>query len=128
LDAKENPQMPASAHYRIELPTFKGIPALISGAATLDDHRILFTASLENTKDWTKDGEIFGSYVGILDVSGKQPKLETCLLLSENNKPLTIKLESLDVISNSGKQIDIISVSDNDDGSSGIYLLQLKIK
>jgi hypothetical protein len=128
LDAKENPQMPASAHYRIELPTFNGIPALISGAATLDDHRILFTASLENTKDWTKDGEIFGSYVGILDVSGKQPKLETCLLLSENNKPLTIKLESLDVISNSGKQIDIISVSDNDDGSSGIYLLQLKIK
>jgi hypothetical protein len=129
INSKGNTQMPpASEHFKIELPNLNGIPALISGAATLDDHRILFTASLENTKDWTKDGEIFGSYVGILSVSGNEPKLETCLQLTQNNKPVIVKLESLDVISNSGRQVDIISVADNDDGSSGIYLLQLNIK
>ena len=128
INSKENPQMPASKHYRIELPSLNGVPALISGAATLDDHRILFTASIENTTDWTKDGEILGSYVGILDVSKKVPKLETCLLITENNKPLIVKLESLDVISNSGKQVEIISVSDNDDGSSGLYFLRLETK
>ena len=121
----KNAQMPSSKHYRIELPALNGIPGLISGAATLDDHRILFTASLENTKDWTKDGEISGSYIGILDVSKKAPELESCLLVSQNNKPLIVKLESLDVISNSGTQTDIISVADNDDGSSGLYFLQL---
>jgi hypothetical protein len=129
INNKGNTQMlPVPEQFRIELPVLNGIPALISGAATLDDHRIIFTASLENTKDWTKDGEIFGSYVGILDVSGKEPKLEACLQLTQNNKPVIIKLESLDVISNSGSQVDIISVADNDDGSSGIYLLQLNIK
>jgi hypothetical protein len=129
INSKGNTQMPpVPEQFKIELPVLNGIPALISGAATLDDHRIIFTASLENTKDWTKDGEIFGSYVGILDVSGKEPKLEACLQLTQNNKPVIIKLESLDVISNSGSQVDIISVADNDDGSSGIYLLQLNIK
>lgn len=126
--SKDNPQMPSSKHYRIELPSLNGIPALLSGAATLDDHRILFTASLENTKDWTKDGEISGSYVGILNISKKMPELETWLLVSQNNKPLIVKLESLDVISHSSTQTDIISVADNDDGSSGIYFLQLETK
>ena len=121
----DNAPMPSSRHYRIELPTLNGIPALISGAATLDDHRILFTASLENTKDWTKDGEISGSYVGILDISKKAPELESCLLVSQNTKSLIVKLESLDVISNSGTQTDIVCVADNDDGSSGLYFLQL---
>jgi hypothetical protein len=128
INGNENAPMPVSNHYRIELPALNGIPALISGAATLDDHRVLFTASLENTTDWTKDGEIFGSYVGILDISKEIPKLETCMLLTEDNKPLIVKLESLDVISNSDKQIDIISVADNDDGSSGLYFLRLETK
>ena len=121
----DHPQFPSSKHFRIQLPSLHGIPALISGAASLDDHRILFTASLENTNDWTKDGEISGSYIGILNVGKKMPELETCLLVTQNNKPLIVKLESLDVISNSGTQTDIISVADNDDGSSGLYFLQL---
>lgn len=118
--------VPASTTHIIQLPEHSGVKAGFSGACTLDDERILFTASLENTKNWIDDGEIAGSYVGVLDVTAQEIRLNTGLLLRQGNDALKVKLESLDVVSASKDSIIIESVADNDNGTSAFYRLGLK--
>jgi hypothetical protein len=118
--------VPASTTHVIQLPEQSGVKAGFSGACTLDDETILFTASLENTKNWIDDGEITGSYVGVLDVTAQVISLNTGLLLRQGNEALKVKLESLDVVSVSKDNIIIECVADNVNGTSAFYRLGLK--
>lgn len=119
-------KMPAFRIYTLSLPALNGKTAGFSGACTLDEHTILFTASIENTKDWTKDGEILGSYLGIIALTAKRPHLQQAILVQKDNKPLMIKLESLDVVSKSPSKIEVEAVTDNDDGTSTAYRFLLQ--
>lgn len=118
-------KVPASRSHTIRLPVLAGVQAGISGATTLDDKTILITASLENTKDWTMDGEISGSYIGVLKMMDQQLKLDTAIFLQQNNYALKAKLESIDIISSSKKSVVMECVADNDDGSSSFYKISL---
>jgi hypothetical protein len=120
-----SPSIPPAAMHTIYLPEQGGVKAGFSGACTLDDETILFTASLENTKNWVDDGEIMGSYVGVLDVTAQNITLNTGLLLRKGSEVPKVKLESLDIVSSSKDSIIIESVADNDDGTSAIYRLRL---
>src|SRR5690606_20368636 len=52
------------------LPIINGIEAGFSGAtALLGEPRIIFTASVENTDNAYDDGEILGSFIGMIDIS-----------------------------------------------------------
>jgi hypothetical protein len=113
--------LPDVKTYVIELPGISAIPARFSGATTLDEHTILFTASLEDTKNWIDDGDILGSYIGILHLSEAGPRLGQTFLLKKDTQPLKVKLESLDVLSASKDKIVVECVADNDDGSSTFY-------
>jgi hypothetical protein len=114
-------EMPAFEIHAISLPMVNNIQAGFSGACTLDEHTLVFAASLEDTKDWTKDGEILGSYIGLLDLTPQHPQLQQAILVQKENKPLAIKLESLDVVSKSPNRIAIEAIADNDDGTSASY-------
>jgi hypothetical protein len=88
---------------------------------------------MEDTKDWVTDGDISGSYVGVLDIITPQElRLNTGLLLKGvggiRDTTMKIKLESLDVISKSKKSIELEAVADNDDGTSSFFRLYLDKK
>lgn len=54
-----------------ELPEVNGIQAGFSGATALENHPyIIFTASVEDTPNAYDDGEIIGSYIGVVKIEG----------------------------------------------------------
>ncbi|MGI4885134.1 MAG: DUF6929 family protein [Janthinobacterium lividum] len=60
------PPRPAAQAFR--LPVVEGSPAGFSGA-TFADGRLWVAASVENTADPVLDGEVLGSFVGVLDLA-----------------------------------------------------------
>ena len=62
-----NAPVPAAHQLVFELPLIDGCPAGFSGA-TFVDGRLFVSASVENTADAVLDGEVLGSFVGVLDV------------------------------------------------------------
>jgi hypothetical protein len=83
-----------------------------------------------------QDGEVKGSYIGILDIVNPQViNLYAGMAVQHDstNSPLRldaskIKLESVDVLNNSRDKISLIAVADNDDGTSSIYHIRLDKK
>lgn len=110
----------------VSLPEVDGFGIGFSGACVLDENELLFTASLEETENFTKDGQIKGSYIGILrlgnDSSVTLQSLQSLLDLSGKIEP--VKLESIDVI-NKGKKLEVVAVADNDDGRSKLYFINM---
>ena len=113
--------IPPPEIFRIELPDINGVPAGFSGAAfNPANESILFTATVEDTSNWIDDGEVLGSFLGIISLkdlkNGLQP---TCVIIGEKDDPLLLKVESVAVISPYSKTgANIILVSDSDGGIS----------
>jgi hypothetical protein len=83
--------------YNIDLPRIEGTEAGLSGAWIDSKNDCLyFTASVENTSEWTKDGNIMGSFVGCLYLQKLHNHMEPlCLPLKKNNQLIPVKLESI---------------------------------
>ena len=94
----------------------------------MNDNQLLFTASLEETTDFTKDGAIKGSYIGILEIRDSQeitlPHFSK--LQDEKSTDINEKLESIEIIRTRGKYIEAVAVSDNDKGNSKLFYLAIK--
>lgn len=100
------------------LPKINGIEAGFSGAtALIGEPKILFTASVENTDNAYDDGEILGSFIGIIDISGND--LSESNFCQIPNSKANLKVESLSIEEeiSSGKT-KIILISDDDKGNS----------
>lgn len=115
---------PAVLYNRITLPSIGNHEARFSGACTLNEDEILFCASVEDTPDWTKDGPVLGSFIGIYSISQKKV-VSAHLLKNKNGEPVKEKLESLDILQQKGNSITILAIGDNDDGSTGWWKLVL---
>ncbi|RNL78053.1 hypothetical protein ED312_19835 [Sinomicrobium pectinilyticum] len=108
--------------YVLELPSIDGIKSGFSGATAIPGQdKIIFTASVENTPNAIDDGEILGSFTGIIDCTKLKDSYQpACVLLSEGDKantPLKIKVESVSVLdSTSPRNIKVLFVTDNDTG------------
>lgn len=111
-------------HHKVTLPSINGYEARFSGACTLNEDEILFCASVEDTPDWTKDGPVLGSFIGIYSIS-KKKIVSTYLFKNKNGEPFKEKLESLDILQQKGNAITILAIGDNDDGSTGWWKLAL---
>ncbi|MHA6246871.1 DUF6929 family protein [Pontibacter sp. CAU 1760] len=127
--------MPAVAVYHFELPQLGGYKAGFSGAYTLGS-QLFFTASSENTPNAVADGEVIGSVVGVIDLNAlpyatraaSPLKVPTVQLTNPDGTAYKGKAESLVV--EGGKQegtYEVVIVSDDDAGGSGLLTLQLKI-
>lgn len=130
LERGQEDLLPKFQHYPFTLPETDSVSAGFSGACALPDKRkILFTATLEATTDWIADGEIMGSYLGVLDV-GRLAEGEVevvALVKDQNGQVLKDKLESVAVLEEKADgAFTVLTVADNDDGTS--KLLQLRIE
>ncbi len=104
-----------SKHF--ELPTFENDTARFSGANFIEGTSLLlFSATIEKTGNWEKDGGIAGSFIGIIDFSTK--KLLACLPVKTNNGDMYIgKIEGVYGKKENGN-ILVNAITDNDDGTT----------
>lgn len=110
----------------VQLPVVNGFQVGFSGACTLDEHSVVFTASLEETTNFIDDGEVKGSYIGILDLHNETATItQFTQLRDERNSIVLDKLESVDIIKQTDSSITAIAVADNDNGSSKIFMLEI---
>jgi len=121
-----NKSFPQIEFNNITLPSINKHEAHLSGVCTLNKTDILFCASVEDTPDWTKDGPILGSCVGIYSTTTKKVSA-VYFLKNEKGNILKEKIESLDILRKEANvDFILLAVGDNDDGTS--RLLQLKWK
>lgn len=114
--------------YPFDLPEKDKVKSGFSGACMIPGQdSILFTASMENTQTVTGDGEIIGSYIGIIPLKDLPSGKYTAQLLTWGNKSVVKKIEGICVRKKTGNEMDVITVSDNDNGTSDLYRIKLKI-
>lgn len=117
--------------YKIRLPKLGNIRAGLSGAAiTPDNKKMIFTASVENTTNTIDDGQILGSFVGVLSLKklGKRKKPET-LLINKNDEAILFKVESVATVNmHPEKGIFLRMVTDSDGKESEMVEALLKLK
>jgi hypothetical protein len=124
---KSGGDSPELHHYALKLPRHDGHLARISGACELNgEGDILFCASIEDTPNWYTDGPVIGSYVGIFNRHTKSLS-RADLLLDRNGRPLTEKVESIEMLKvDEDGGIRVIVVTDNDKGQSRLMRILLK--
>ncbi len=127
-------EMPTIEIFWFDLPVYNGVSSGFSGACLHPNKEgIIFTASMEDTGDEINDGEVLGSYIGYISLKNMSSGNYISALLTKDEQPLRKKLESIsvinkpDVVSN-GKALNVIAVSDNDNGTSDVLELRLTFK
>ena len=116
--------VPAITFHRANLPQIEGKEARLSGLSTINDNLILFSASVEDTPDWIKDGPILGSFIGIYSLK-ENKVIASQLLRDKQGAVLKEKIESIDIVSKQGETINCIAVADNDNGTSKLFRIKL---
>ncbi|RYY38751.1 MAG: hypothetical protein EOO08_13120 [Chitinophagaceae bacterium] len=117
--------LPSVRVRQLQLPTIRGKAARVSGACTLNESQLLICASVEDTHDWTRDGEVLGSFIGVYSVHEGR-LLKTWLLRDDKGLPRKEKVESLDLLRrNNDGSLQVLAVADNDDGASTLLELRL---
>jgi hypothetical protein len=119
---KEKKKAPLSAFRVCRLPQINAIPAGFSGASMLDEKRILFSASVEDSENEIDDGEILGSYIGIHNTETKELN---CAALKKGPKPMELKIESVCLLQSQDNKHTVLAVTDSDGGDSELLVLEL---
>lgn len=115
--------------YSIDLPKINDVKAGFSGAVgDAQSERILFTASVENTSHWVQDGEIFGSFIGVIDVRDLQQHYapQTIQMKAKNGK-VDFKAESISIVETKGDLYKCAIVTDNDGLNSELLQVELRL-
>ncbi|RIJ43093.1 DUF6929 family protein [Pontibacter oryzae] len=128
--------LPAAALYHFDLPKLGQKQAGFSGAYTVGD-KLFFTASVEDSPSAVEDGEVLGSYIGMIDLNAlpyatnpaKPLAVPTLALNNPNGTGYVGKAESLVVFEGQepGKY-KVIVLSDDDQGHSELLQVQLVIE
>lgn len=121
--------LPAIRMQQVRLPAINGFTPGISGATMLNDSTVLFCGSVEATTDWAKDGDILGSGVGIirLTTNHKAELLQWTMLKDAKGVLLREKLEGIELLRYSKRVVSVRCVTDNDNGSSTLIDLELRL-
>ncbi len=116
-------------HY-FDLPKIDGYFSGFSGACITPNQKyLLYTSSVESTNDVYHDGEVLGSFIGIIPMHGENAwQSNVSYPVLKNDSVLKTKLESICVKSQDGNRLNLVCVSDNDNGESGIYRILLDLE
>lgn len=120
----EEGPFPIPEIHSFQLPQIVGLEARLSGASfTPNEEWIVCTASLENTGNWIDDGEVLGSFIGII----KPHSLESEFIpIMDENKLLKVKVESVTVCKAISDQcLHLYLVTDGDSTSSELLKVEL---
>lgn len=118
--------------YRVKLPVVNEFEAGLSGGEFwASNNSLLYTASVEATGDAYNDGEILGSFIGVipldkLDTKATLDLTETSVPLLKGDKPIITKVESVAIETQTANVVSGALVSDNDDGTSEFFNFSLK--
>ncbi|GHA74316.1 DUF6929 family protein [Pontibacter akesuensis] len=132
----EGAEIPAAAVYHFTLPAMGQNKASFSGAYASGD-RLFFTASVEDTPNAIEDGEVLGSYIGVIDLnalpyatdSNNPLNVPTVLIQNSDGSPYLGKAESLVVLAGEEQgQYEVVVVSDDDLGHSELLEVQLQVQ
>ncbi|WP_133273636.1 DUF6929 family protein [Hymenobacter radiodurans] len=122
-------QLPSIQTQFYQLPSIAKIPAGFSGATT-HKGKLFVTASVEDTSDPVADGEVLGSFVGMLDLAQRSDRpLQTRFtqLIIPNGQPYRGKVESITVRREIAPQrYELLLVTDDDAGGSTAVLVELE--
>jgi len=123
---EDSSPLPEIKSYEFKLPDINGIEAGFSGATGWGKSKMLITFSVEDTDNAYDDGEILGSFIGVISFDeNKINDLSSWVKIENGNKPL--KVESITVSKeNTEKDIDVIMVTDSDCEKSSILKGNLK--
>lgn len=119
LNKKRN--LPEIEVTEVQLPEINQITSGFSGATIVPGTQtLLFTSTVENTPNAYDDGEVLGSFLGMVNIDEiNEPDAFRYVLLSKNSQPWKIKIESVGVVKSiSPNQIEILIVSDSDGAES----------
>jgi len=110
-----------------QLPTINGKPSGFSGACVYEN-QLFVTASVEDTADAVLDGEVLGSFVGLLDLKKAAKPVLFAQLQLPNNQPYRGKVESVAVRRRLGSnRYELLLVTDDDQGGSTAVLIEMKV-
>ena len=121
--------------FHVKLPTVAGFEAGLSGGDNwAKNNSLVYTASVEATGDSYNDGQILGSFVGVIPLN--QLKKGEVLDLSATSVPMLdqggrviiTKAESLAITQSEEDEIEGAIASDNDDGTSQFFRFKLEKK
>lgn len=116
-------EVPTAAVYPFTLPQINGIEAGFSGVTFHPlEEAFIFTATVEDTSNWIDDGEVLGSFIGVLGLGElEENSSPECLLIKSDQHIIKIKVESIAVVSPIfPKRANLVLVSDSDGGVSEI--------
>ena len=106
---------------QFHLPEINGIEAGFTGATVLKGQpKIIVTASVEDTDNAYDDGEILGSFIGMIDTSSNKVAntFKFCLIQNTDD---CLKVESVTIEEEiSSGETKVIPVTDDDLGNSTI--------
>ena len=120
-----NSAPPAIHSFRAKLPSIDQFEARLSGGAASGDD-LLFCASVEKTADWTKDGPIAGSFIGLMD-ERKEHVMSAAKLTYADGTIAVEKIESIAFLRKEPNgDITLLAVADNDDGKTKLMEIRLK--
>lgn len=122
-------EMPRAGVVKVALPSVKNFVAGLSGIVHIPEtNDFAFTASIEATDNAYEDGEILGSFVGIVPESKIIKSIESsidltnyCTALDEDGEKIITKVESIVVTEVEGASYRALLVSDNDNGPSEFF-------
>lgn len=115
--------IPRPEVYPFLLPKVKGIEAGFSGASiALEAEAFIFTATVEDTANWIDDGEVLGSFLGMMKIKDLENEQGVAWIpILQNDKHLPIKVESVTVVPPFSKnRAELLLVTDSDGGISQI--------
>lgn len=129
----EEGEVPTERVIPLKLKELNGFEAGLSGAHIFDG-KLFFTASVEGTTDAIADGEVFGSYVGFIDLdsleknNGQSVSPASALLTHKNGSIYKGKAESL-IVSKGKKSgsYSVLVVSDDDQGHSELLKVEIAL-
>ncbi|MBO3097797.1 DUF6929 family protein [Gelidibacter pelagius] len=125
---KTKAPFPIPKTHLFSLPKIKGLQAGFSGATSFQDHPyLIFTASVEDSPNAYDDGDILGSYIGVIKMENGQLHNDY-LILQIPNPGFPLKVESViidKVISDT--ETDLVLVTDNDGAPSEILKLRMTL-
>lgn len=114
-------ELPAIEVVQPRLPLLNSLQAGISGA-TIDEHQnLVLTASVEDTDNAYDDGEVLGSFVGIVPLS--QLKDETAYrFIAIGDEGAPFKVESVAVQQKSSLNEAVLLLTTDSDGEQSLFI------
>lgn len=113
--------------YDFDLPEIDGVQAKFSGGMKVKgEHVLVFTASVEGRGDAVSDGEILGSFIGLIQLNKLLEREMQIARVTKDGEPYTGKIESVDVEKVKDKKLLLNAVTDSDKGISTFLTIELK--